>query len=169
MGRDEEYSQLSREPRPIRGLRAPLFDRLIDETPGGHTSARPARIFDRRDLRESVRIEVGRILNTRCQLTGELARLAEGTVLDYGLPDFSALSATGVSDLQRLSEIIARKVAAGEPRLADVRVVLKPDPHDPKAVIGAMRASLRIGTVMEPVTFPLSIDSSSGIQVSEPV
>ncbi|HXS93996.1 MAG TPA: type VI secretion system baseplate subunit TssE [Candidatus Limnocylindrales bacterium] len=163
----DEYEFLGREPKPIRGLRTPLFDRLQDTPPGRYASTRPARVFGRRELRESVRVEVARILNTRAHLKGESQSLAEGTVLDYGLPDFYAYSASSNSDLEQLANTIAKKIAAGEPRLSEVRVLLKADPTNPKAVLGIIRASLRLGTVIEPVNFPLSLDSQSGFQVSE--
>ena len=116
------------------------------------------RIYDRESLLVSVRREVSRILNTRVHLRDTCADLAKGTVLDYGLPDFSASTAASEIELLRLSEVIARKIMQGEPRLAEVRVVLRPDEASPRRVNGVIRASLRIGTVVEPVTFPLQME-----------
>jgi type VI secretion system protein ImpF len=116
-------------------------------------------------LADSVRNEVARLLNTRAHLRGRNAELAAGTVLDYGLPDFASRSAASGSDLETLAASIADKLAASEPRLEGVRVVLQPDPRDPKAVTGTIYASLRAGMQMEPVTFPVQIASAEGVGV----
>jgi type VI secretion system protein ImpF len=158
-----------REPAPVQGLRTPLFDRLQesgDDTPAHGDSG---RVLERNALMQSVRAETAAILNTRTHLRGVKAALAAGTVLDYGLPDFSSLSAASIPDLNELSELMARKIAAGDPRLTNVRVLLRADKANPKAVTGAIFASLRFGTEMEPVTFPLQVDSRKGVVIQDAV
>jgi type VI secretion system lysozyme-like protein len=91
-------------------------------------------------------------------LRGALRELAKGTVLDYGLPDFSALSAASEGDLKFLAQSIASQITAYEPRLRNVSVVLLPHASNPKAVQGVIDASLLIGKVYEPVTFQIEFD-----------
>jgi type VI secretion system protein ImpF len=161
----DQRHEVSREPRPIRGLRTPLFDRLTVSGPESPTHGDPARVLDVAALSESVRAETARLLNTRAHLRGECAELAAGTVLDYGLPDFSSFSASSGPDLENLANAIAERLAAAEPRLEGVQVVLQPDAADVKAVTGFVSARLRTGMQMEPVTFPVQIGSAEGVKV----
>jgi len=151
----------------MRGLRTPLFDRLRDAGLESGVGIGARRVDDRQALIESIYREVSRILNTRAHLRGVSQELAQGTVLDYGLPDFSPVTAANEPELSSLGELIARKISEGEPRLAGVRVLLKKDPAGPKRVIGVIRAALRIGEVVEPVTFPLQIEGGSGPVLSD--
>jgi type VI secretion system protein ImpF len=153
----DKFHNLGREPKPISGLSAPLFDRLT-ESGAGVSPSYAGKVLDRNALLESVRQEIGRILNTRNHLSGTLREFAEGTVLDYGIPNFSHVSPASPLELQQLGDLLARRIASAEPRLASVQVRLQPDPASPKSAIGIVRAVLRIGSVVEPVTFPLEID-----------
>ena len=62
-----------------------------------------------------------------------------GTVLDYGVPDLAPLSPANESDQLRLAEMLAQRIAAYEPRLRDVRVVLAPSSESPVALQGRAR------------------------------
>jgi type VI secretion system protein ImpF len=142
----------------------PLFDRLE----GGTESLRATgtyRVLDARALRDSVQRDLSRLLNTRRSLRGSLRQLAEGTVLDYGLPDFSALTPASDADRGMLAKLVAGQIAAHEPRLRNVRVVFEPDANNPKAVQGVILASLAMGVVYEPVTFNMALDLASASPV----
>ena len=152
---DECHDLAVGEPRPIRGSALPLFDRLEQEGP---ESEGERRVEDSDAVRESVRQELARLLNTRAARRGPLEPLVEGTVLDYGLPDFSALTPASEADRNRLARMVAARIAAHEPRLRDIRVEIGPDPASPRSVIGAIAAVLVIGTVFEPVTFQVGMD-----------
>jgi type VI secretion system lysozyme-like protein len=169
VGLHDEHRELAREPRPIRGLRTPLFDRLQESGPDTPSRGDSARVLDITALLESVRNDVARLLNTRAHLRGRSAELAAGTVMDYGLPDFSFRSAKSGSDMDELAAEMTRRLSASEPRLAAVRVVLQMDPGNPQRITGTIFASLRTGMQMEPVTFPVQIASAAGIGVSSPM
>jgi type VI secretion system protein ImpF len=147
-----------KQPRPVRGARIPLFERLTDLHPNELTESTPQRIYTLEQLAESVRREVVRLLNTRC-----LAKDRNGSVLDYGLPDFSWMSAASGDDRRLLAETIARKVAAFEPRLTQVRVTLDRDPSDPRRLTGSIEGLLINESLREPVSFPLLLDSKKGL------
>jgi type VI secretion system protein ImpF len=153
-----------REPHPIKGARASLFERLTvsSEAPGreGQSSQ------DYPSLVAAVGAELGRLLNTRCHVSGDLPAAAADTVLGYGVPDLTQFCPDNESDQARLAEMLEHKIAVYEPRLRDVRVVLAPSPHCPTGLTGRVFASLCAGTVYEPVSFPLSIDRE-GAQVGE--
>jgi type VI secretion system protein ImpF len=161
----ERHHIAVREPRPVRGTPVPLFDRLVGGSPESPITPAYSRVLPARALRDSVLLDVSRLLNTRCGLRGALRELAKGTVLDYGLPDFSALSAASEGDLKFLAQSIASQITAYEPRLRNVSVVLLPHASNPKAVQGVIDASLLIGKVYEPVTFQIEFDPGNASPV----
>jgi type VI secretion system lysozyme-like protein len=148
-----------REPRPIAGARAPLFERLADPGAGTQPGGSPPNVLDARALRDRVRDDLSRLLNTRSGMRGTQRELAEDTVLTYGLPDFSNLSASSDTDRNLLAETVARQIRVHEPRLAGVQVVLRTMPENPMAVAGVILGMLRVEPVPEPVSFHLSIDT----------
>jgi len=148
-----------RDPKPVAGGRALLFERLADDEPRSpEEEAQPFRVLDVRALRESVRAELSRLLNTRRH--GRRGGAADGgamTVLDYGLPDFSSLSAASGEDQRRLAAEVAAAVAAFEPRLRDVRVRVERVAGADRSLALRVEATLSVGLVAEPVSFPVLV------------
>ena len=151
-----------RDPKPIEGGRALLFERLSDAEPRTREEeAQPFRVHDVRALKESVRRELARLLNTRRHLrTG--AGGDEMTVLDYGLPDFSPLSASSGDDQNRLAAEVAAAIAAFEPRLSGVRVRVERLHGEDRALLLRVEGRLAVGTLSEPVSFPVLVRVKSG-------
>lgn len=146
-----------RDARPWLGARAPLFDRLVDENRLRKTEERPVRLLGRDGLIASVERELALLLNTRS--VRSLDQLDEGplTVIDYGLPDYSAWYTESLTDRGRLEEVVRTVVEAFEPRLANPTVRVVPSVTDRKTLLVDIGGDLRIGTHMEPVSFPLEI------------
>lgn len=134
-------------------VRTPLFDRLVDRDPWLRREARPLRTLDRRGLKESVSRELERLFNTRCPLPAHRLEGRRRTVIDYGIPDLSGYSARRFEDCEALAEQMRRAIAAYEPRLAEVKVHLEPDPDNVLALTGQIEAVLLTGSVPEPVSF----------------
>jgi type VI secretion system protein ImpF len=153
-----------RDPKPVEGGRALLFERLVDSEPRSREEeAQPFRILDVRALKESVRRELARLLNTRRHTRrGEQNDGEEMTVIDYGLPDFSSLSASSGDDQNRLAAVVAAAVTAFEPRLEGVRVHVERLRQEDRALLLRVEARLSIGTVAEPVSFPILVRAKSG-------
>jgi type VI secretion system protein ImpF len=109
--------------RPIE-VRMPLFDRLVDRTRSRipHPDKVQMRTIDRGALKKSVRRELEQLFNTRCPIPAHLLGARPRTVIDYGVPDFSTISARNVADRARLAAMLRSAVEAYEPRLANVRV-----------------------------------------------
>ena len=148
------------EPRTIEGAPAPLFDRLSGLS-AGFKGSHATRILDRRLLCASVLDELTRLLNTRSSPVPAIAQGARGTVLDYGVPDVSSLAAVSEPDQRFTADAIEKRVAAYEPRLRDVRVSVDRSLSVMGGIGIVLTASLRIGPVYEPVTFPISINRES--------
>jgi type VI secretion system lysozyme-like protein len=154
-----------REPRPIPGAKAPLFDRLLDDGPDVRQPVSSNRALDAHNLRESVRADLVRLLNTRSNLRGTVRELAQGTVLDYGIPDLAPISAASDHDQSGLARLVEKVVSIYETRLQNVKVVIQPDKSDPRKLLGIVYANLVIGNVVEPVYFPLAIDSQKKVAI----
>jgi type VI secretion system protein ImpF len=144
-------------------VRAPLFDRLVDLDPQSPGEPRPLRTLDRAGLRESVRRELERLLNTRSSLpVDRLEERQDLTVLEYGIPDLSAFSAGSPEDQKRLAAIVARTVAAFEPRLSEVRAVFERLGPSGRSAELRVDAVLSFDEVREPVSFPTLLTVQNG-------
>ena len=153
-----------RDPKPIVGGRALLFERLVDEDPRSQEAeARPFRAHDTRALRESVRRELSRLLNTRCHVPTHLLAGEERGVVNYGLPDFSSFSSLSGDDCNRLGALVAGAVAAFAPRLRVVRVEARraEAAHD-RTVLLWVEAALAVGAVPEPISFRVRVKTKTG-------
>src|SRR5579864_3732983 len=140
------------EPKIRSGARALLFDRLVDLEPQTQKEIRPLRVLDKKGLKDSVRRELGRLLNTRCPIP--LAPPAEErTVINYGIPDFSSLSPNSADHRAKIEVWIRDAIVSYEPRLVDVRVIVEPPPKGERTLTARIDAKLQLETVREPVAF----------------
>ena len=104
----------------------------------------------------SVRREISRLLNTRVA-PNHRASAPRLSVVDYGIADFSHLSAADTLEIEALAKLLTHAIQSFEPRLLNPRVVLQADPSDLRKVIGQMDAKVMIGVIPEPVCFPLEL------------
>jgi type VI secretion system lysozyme-like protein len=139
------------EPRVRQGARVLLFDRLVDTEPASSKEARPLRILDKKGLKDSVRRELGRLLNTRCPIP--LAPAQERTVINYGIPDFSALSPQNSEHRSRLESWIREAIVSYEPRLVNVKVTVEAPGKDQRSLSATVEAGLQLESIREPVAF----------------
>jgi len=114
----------------------PLLDRLIDReldrdrdrSIPATATADPyrARSASVRGLKASLRRDLEWLLNTRRNPyeAGETLPELSQSLYNFGLPDFSSLSADAPKDRQKLLIEIERTVALFEPRLRNIRIVL---------------------------------------------
>lgn len=107
---------------------------------------------------------VAALLNTRCH-THKLGEEPPGGPDDYGIPDFSSVSAASESSRALLAAVIAKKIARFEPRLVNASVTLDRDPVNPGRLRGAVRAHLADFPMSEPVTFELA-GSAQGVTLA---
>lgn len=149
------------QPKPITGARALLFDRLVD-IGDGHEAEQPLRILNEKQLKDSVRRELERLLNTRCSIPLHQIGDEERSVINYGIPDFSSLSPHNADDHALIASIVAQTITAFEPRLRQVRVEVGPVFSAESALWLNISAELVIGLYSEPVSFPVTLNSKSG-------
>jgi type VI secretion system protein ImpF len=175
-----------RQPQLIEGGRALLFERLVDLDPRSQSEPLPFRIHDREALKESIRQELVRLLNTRCSVPTDRLGEEERTVLNYGIPDFSSFSPQSTDDQARLTAIIRQSVAAYEPRLSEVQVTVENfqqaqlSTHSNRAQVSEaqvtvekfkqstrslwikIEAQLITNSISEPISFPVLFSSKTG-------
>lgn len=112
---------------PRERLQPSLLDRLTDDEPEQQVEARERRVMSTRSLREGVLRDLAWLLNTTnlLSVTGHprLPHLA-GSVLNYGMPDMSGASLSGMNttDLERA---IRQAIWDFEPRLIRSSVQVK--------------------------------------------
>ncbi|MEX2584193.1 MAG: type VI secretion system baseplate subunit TssE [Gemmatimonadota bacterium] len=144
------------------GARALLFERLVDEIPRVRAEPRPLRTHDAQGLWTSVHRRLQMLLNTRAPrprpARGEL------TVLDYGLPDYSALYTRDEGAHARLAREIQRTIEAFEPRLEVAGVEVQPISPNDRAVGVAIFGRLRSEDTTEPVAFTIALTGETSDQ-----
>jgi type VI secretion system protein ImpF len=151
------------DPKPIEGGRALLFERLVDEHfNSDEDESQPFRVHDVDGLKASVRRELVRLLNTRCSVPSHLLGAEERTTLDYGIPDFSSLSARSGDDQKHIAEVVAATITAFEPRLRGVRVEAERSAEGVRSIRLRLSARLVVGAHAEPVNFNLDLHPKSG-------
>ena len=142
-----------------RSSPVPLFQRLCaQEGELGDTAS-----FDAAGLQTSIAHELARLLNTRCGLTMAEFLDCQGTVLDYGVPDFSALSCRSTDDLTLVSQAVQHAIALFEPRLSqtEVRASHGAASHPGRALLHIMGA-VRLGLTLRRVEFDMPVNLSDG-------
>lgn len=126
----------------------PLFDRLAAQG--------DAYLPDEDALRASIARDLQRLLNTRASLPFEAWFARGGTVIDYGVPDFSERSLCSGADREAIAAAVARAIAWFEPRLEDVTIrFAEPGRHANEAVL-TIRAAMRAGERISRVAFELA-------------
>jgi len=147
------------EPRAIKGARALLFERLVDDD----SDAMPQRILTVEELEESVRREVARLLNTRCSRPAHELDQHERSVIDYGIPDYYAMTTESPDDQERLGDIVSRAIMAYEPRLQNVSVTVERFQRIERCLWVRLDADIVVESVVKPVSFPLVMRRQGGI------
>ncbi|HZS44230.1 MAG TPA: type VI secretion system baseplate subunit TssE [Blastocatellia bacterium] len=148
-------------PKVTEGARTLLFDRLNNRE---FPSVEPVhlRVLDRSGLKESVRQELSRLLNTRCPTPLDSVCEEERSVVNYGIPDFSSLSPSKTEDQKLLAAIITSTINAFEPRLKLVKVTVERFLESERALSVKIDAMLVVDSITEPVTFQVYLHGKSG-------
>ena len=146
-------------PRRISGVRALLFERLVDEHHADpHDPVPPPdRLLDREALRTSIGIELDRLFNTRAPVDAETLDQRRRSTIDYGIPDLSLYSARDPEAVTRLAKHLAAAVEIYEPRLDKPKVKVVPDPERAGRLIAEIAGQLPLGDEVESVSFRMAL------------
>ncbi|QBC44925.1 type VI secretion system baseplate subunit TssE [Iodobacter fluviatilis] len=99
-------------------FRVPLFERLQDDAPHS-AEITPHRQYGKAAVMTSVCNELSRILNTRRE---SMPRLAEHSIIDYGIADWSGFKTGFDADRRQFIRDIKQAISVFEPRLKDVQI-----------------------------------------------
>lgn len=110
-----------------------------------------------RYFRASVERDLEYLLNTRNPLFNISPDFVEvaGSVLAFGLPDFSAMSMSNGADQRRLAQMLERAIQTFETRLTGVNVQLIPAETGDRSLRFRIDAQLWLDPEVEPVTFDM--------------
>jgi type VI secretion system protein ImpF len=133
------------------GYPLPLFERLVEDA--------DAWLQGEDALRQSVARELSRLLNARSSLTMDAFAASDGTVLEYGLPDFSDLSLRSAPDRRTIVASVCRAIEMFEPRLQDVKVEFNFPAGDEMPPVLAVNGTLRVDRSVEHVFFEMQTHS----------
>jgi type VI secretion system protein ImpF len=143
--------------------RASLIDRLVDNDPKTNKEPRPLRTISKEELKESVRRELGWLLNTRTSISTREFDARDLTVIDYGMPDFGSYSPAHVEDQMLLAKRIARAISAFESRLQDVKVTVELEMANERTLRVSIDAVLVSDMLREPVSFLTVLQAGAGL------
>ncbi|MEQ9400072.1 MAG: type VI secretion system baseplate subunit TssE [Longimicrobiales bacterium] len=149
---------LPRDSKSTDGARALLFDRLVDLDRSEPVEQQPLRVLDVAGVRDSVQRELARLLNTRSPTPPEVLEGREWTVLDWGLPDYTGWYTRSAPSQHRLARLVEATIEAFEPRMVDPRVSVERQEGNDRGLLVWIDGSIKVGTLLEPVSFPLAID-----------
>jgi type VI secretion system lysozyme-related protein len=138
-------------------VRPLLFERLIEAGPGGAPERAPTPAEARAQVEASVASEISALLNTRIAREVDAVDPAERTVLDYGVPDFSGMSALSGTDRQRIARAAERAIRAFEPRLANPRVTIVEEGVGSRSLEFRISGTLSVNRVPAMHAFTLSL------------
>lgn len=134
----------------------PLFDRLASELPDQDNGM----LETMESLEDSISRELHRLFNTRSHLQMAGYLQGNGTVLEYGVPDFSFISGQSNTDLEQLQAVLTLAIRRYEPRLLDAAVQVHPSKDRKGLARVQIAGSARLGTEIRRIDFEMQHDAS---------
>ena len=142
------------------GGNTPLFDRLSLKgvvSPAGQSAE--SRLSD---IEASIYKELQSLTLSRSRLSIEqFLKTTRLTVLDWGLPDLTGLSAERSEDRDLCARVVVRAIEAFEPRLSKPTVEIAAFRQGRDICRFSLAAELRLGTIRERLIFNLGIDGDA--------
>ena len=146
-----------------RGVNVPYLNRMmLDEAYPNeiHMLKKPNLSYSLRQLKNDVARDLVALLNSRRELQdgvpGEFKEL-KGSLLEYGVPDFTAYSLVSAADRKRISREVEQAISQFESRLKAVHVVLEPQEKFDQVLRFRIEAFLRMDPAVEPVAFDAAL------------
>ena len=148
-----------------KNIQLGLLDRLIDLDPRTSVDSSVSRAESLRLFRAAVTRDLESLLNSmRPQIElPETYKELEKSLLSYGLPDISSMSAENMRDQKRLLRSIESSIELFEPRLARVRVTSGDrTKKGDQTITFHVEAILLIDPVPERISFDTVLEISKG-------
>jgi len=159
------------QPKSLKGLAAPLFEKLTDLDPKSAVDDPDLRFQTREAVLGSIRREISRLIDTRLPWVSEkparqpredgTGRVDTGrTVLRYGVPDMTHLCVRSLTDRRQIERTILEAIRTFETRLVDPSVTLHVRPLGDGARV-EVTGDVRLGHALQPMSFSVDV----GLQV----
>lgn len=141
-----------------------VLDRLLDFEPDVSSEAPKSRSKSLRDLKISVRRDLEWLLNSRCfpEEIDEQLEEVKKSVIVYGLPDITGISAKSHVEQKRLTEAMETAIRNFEPRFLNLKVTLEPVNNITRMLKFRIEAQLNVEPTPEPITFDTVLQLGSG-------
>lgn len=154
---------MSRTDNEVR-ITPSVLDRLLDFEPKSSQEAAKSRSKSLRELKQSVRRDLEWLLNTRCypQDVDEGLEETLKSVVFFGLPDFTGVSANNHHEQKRLTQSLETAIKNFEPRFMDLRVTLEPINNVDRLLKFRIEANIDIEPIPEPIIFDTVLQLGSG-------
>lgn len=151
-------------------LQPSLLDRLTDDEPDKAQESRQRRVLSPARLRESVRRDLVWLFNTtnlECVQPDvtDMPLVAQSTV-NYGLPDFTGRTATGV-DVGELEALLRAAIISFEPRLLKASVKVRLAIDDAEMNHNAMKFTIEALLWAQPLPLRLFLRTAIDLETGE--
>lgn len=136
-----------------------VLDRLTQVEDWPATRNQSVRFF-----RDALKRDLEWLLNTRKPPLKELAAhtVARDTVINFGLPDITALGLSSSTDQRSLRTAIEGCLKVFEPRLQDVRVTLESSDTTDRRLRFHIEANMKLDPAPEEIAFDTVLELASG-------
>ncbi|WP_207482431.1 type VI secretion system baseplate subunit TssE [Arenibaculum pallidiluteum] len=153
------------QPKSLRGLAAPLFEKLTDLEPNSPVDERDLRFQTREVVLASIRREVSRLIDTRLPWQANDGVRSEDasrvdiskTVLRYGVPDMTHLCVRSRADRRQIERAVVDAIRTYEPRLINPAASLHVRPGGDAAHV-EISGDVAFGNSLEPLSFSVGVE-----------
>ncbi|WP_460156394.1 type VI secretion system baseplate subunit TssE [Pseudomonas sp. S2_H10] len=133
-----------------------LLDRLLDDRPHQSSEASSQRLCSLADYKASIVRDLEILVNTRQSLVAnELEGFVNlsGSILDYGMPDFTSRSVLDPKDRLLIQRQLEKAISVGDRRFRSVKVQLLAQQTGQRMLTFRVDAVLRLQDVTRQVSF----------------
>ncbi|KTC61697.1 MULTISPECIES: type VI secretion system baseplate subunit TssE [Pseudomonas syringae group] len=133
-----------------------LLDRLLDDRPHQSVESSSQRLSSLADYKASIVRDLEILVNTRQSLVAnELEGFANlsGTILDYGMPDFTSRSVLDPQDRLLIQRQLEKAITVGDRRFRSVKVQLLAQQTGQRMLTFRVDAVLRLQDISRQVSF----------------
>jgi type VI secretion system protein ImpF len=136
-----------------------LLDRLISVEDWPTTRAQSLRYF-----KEALKRDLSWLLNSRQSPIEQLGSypLSQGSMINFGLPDISAMGLSSASDHRRLRQALQLCLRNYEPRLQNLEISIDSADTQDRRLRFHIQGQMRLDPAPEEITFDTVLELTSG-------
>lgn len=153
------------EPKPSKGSKLPLLERLIDKAPG-NTDEHPQKNFlNRAQVLESIINEISCLLNSRLSATAKTyssytnQEYGLGLPWMYGIPDFTSFDPSNKTLWPKINDLIKNAISYFEPRLQKIKVSIDHFDNQNQRLYLSISGNVVMKAFQQPVSFGIEINN----------